>query len=126
MNSLTALTPPQVDTLQVETTAPNHVRMVGSLTMRDPSKELTGYLRALHDAAIKDGLQELCVDLTGLTFVNSSSIRLFVDWTTWIKESPVDKRYRLRFRTSRQITWQKACFSALSTLAGSLIAVDAA
>jgi hypothetical protein len=124
MSHLTAVGKPNVETLQVAISAPNQVRMTGSLTMRDPSKELMSYLRAIHDAALQDDLKELVVDITGLTFVNSSSIRLFVDWTTWLKEVPAGRRYRLKFRTSRQITWQKACFSALAVLADSVISVE--
>jgi hypothetical protein len=125
MNAKLASVPlPKLDTIQVTVDPPNRVRMSGTITLRDPSKDLAGFYRGLHQAAIEDGVKELCMDVTGLTFVNSSAIRLFADWTTWLKNTPPTERYVLKFRTSPKLTWQKACFSALLVIAKDVLAVE--
>jgi hypothetical protein len=124
MSTLTKVTLPKIETFHVSFAEPDRVRFRGTLTMRDPGKELAGFFRGLHEAAMEDRLKVLHLDVRGLTFVNSSSIRLFVDWTTWLKPGPDGSRYLLQFHASRQVTWQKTCFSALQSLAGSVIGVD--
>jgi hypothetical protein len=64
-----------------------------------------------------------CVDVTGLTFVNSSSIRLFIDWAVWVK-AETGHRYQLTFRTNRQITWQTTAFAALTSLMKEVVSVE--
>jgi hypothetical protein len=115
---------PKLETIHVRVDPPNQVRMSGTITLRDPAKDLAVFYRALHDATIQDGIKELCVDVTALTFVNSSAIRLFADWTTWLKNTPPAQRYTLKFRTSPKLTWQKACFSALLVIAKDVLAVE--
>ena len=70
------------------------------------------------------GLREVTVDVRKLTFVNSSAIRLFVDWATWVRDQEPDA-YVIRFRTDRRITWQRTSFSVLQSLAPNAIVIDA-
>ena len=58
------------------------------------------------------------------SFVNSSAIRLFIDWAMWLNQLPVDQRYKLTFVTSRHITWQVTNFSALRSLVGNVVFVE--
>jgi hypothetical protein len=123
-SKLTTVTPPKLDTLRVAIQAPNLVRLSGTVTLREPGPVLGGFLKALHQAAVDDRLSELRLDITELTFVNSSAIRLFADWTTWLKNLPAAQRYRLTFLTSRKLTWQKSCFSALLVIAKDVLVVQ--
>ena len=61
--------------------------------------------------------------MSGLTFVNSSAIRLFVDWATWVRNER-GQRYTLRFITSRSVTWQKTSFAALMSLMKEVLAIE--
>jgi hypothetical protein len=90
--------------------------------MRDPAAALSGFTRAVHDSAVGDGVKELKVDLTALSFVNSSGIRLFVDWATWLKATATPP-YVLRFVTDRRITWQRTSFKVLATMFGDVMQV---
>ncbi len=113
---------PNLPGLEVALTAPNAVALRGSISSRDPGAELSSFTRALHDGAVGDGVSELLVDLSGLSFVNSSGIRLFVDWATWLKQTK-EPPYVLRFVTDRRITWQRTSFKVLTSMFGDVLKV---
>jgi hypothetical protein len=123
MSQFTSVPIPKADTIAIQLTAPNQVKLSGTITQKDPSNDLAGFFKALHTAALADKLAEVRADVSGLTFVNSSAIRLFVDWATWVKNER-GQRYTLRFVTSRNVTWQKTSFMALMSLAKEVLAIE--
>ena len=123
MSQFTSVQVPKADTVSIQLTAPNQVKLSGTITQKDPSNDLAGFFKALHTAALADKLAEVRADVSGLTFVNSSAIRLFVDWATWVKNER-GQRYTLRFVTSRNVTWQKTSFMALMSLAKEVLAIE--
>jgi hypothetical protein len=124
MKHLSQVCKPELASFQLAITPPNAVAMGGVIAIQDPALVLGGCIRALHEAALADKLRELAVDVRGLTFVNSSAIRLFVDWATWVAATN-GNGYLLRFRTDRRITWQRTSFAVLQSLGGKSIAVEA-
>ncbi len=123
MSQFTSVPVPKADTVAIQLTEPNQVKLSGTITQKDPSADLAGFFKALHHAALADKLAEVRADVSGLTFVNSSAIRLFVDWATWVKNER-GARYTLRFVTSRNVTWQKTSFMALMSLAKEVLAIE--
>jgi hypothetical protein len=123
MSQFTSVQIPKAESVAIQVTAPNQVKLSGTITQKDPSSELAGFFKALHTAALADQLSEVRADVSGLTFVNSSAIRLFVDWATWVKNER-GQRYTLRFVTSRNVTWQKTSFMALMSLAKEVLAIE--
>jgi hypothetical protein len=115
---------PHLESVDVTTQAPNEVTMRGTIAIADPGPALGGFLRALHEAALADELREVVADVRQLTFVNSSAIRLFVDWATWLSRHQ-GPRYMLRFRTDRRVTWQRTSFTVLQSMTGKAVIVDA-
>ena len=122
MSNFEKVIAPKLETVSVALTPPATVRLAGTITSKDPSQDLAAFMRSVHQAAIADSLPQLTVDVSALTFVNSSAIRLFVDWATWVKDST--QRYKLRFVTSRKITRQKTSFMALTSLAKDVLIID--
>jgi anti-anti-sigma regulatory factor len=122
VSRLAKLALPALPGLEIAVTQPNTLVLKGSITMRDPAASLSGFTRAVHDGAVGDGVKELKVDLTELPFVNSSGIRLFVDWATWLKGSG-GPPYVLCFLTDRRITWQRTSFKVLTTMFGDVMQV---
>lgn len=112
------------DGLAIELAPPGTLALRGKITARDPGKDLGPFFRRVHEATKSDGLSELLVDVRELSFVNSSSIRLFVDWATWLKNESRPS-YVLRFRTDRKVTWQRTSFVALTALAKEVVTVQA-
>ena len=123
MSQFTSVRVPKPGTVAIQVTAPNQVKLSGTVTQKDPASELAGFFKALHTAALADQLTEVRADVSGLTFVNSSAIRLFVDWATWVKDER-GHRYTLRFITSRNVTWQKTSFTALMSLMREVLAIE--
>jgi hypothetical protein len=114
---------PSIEGVDVEFVPPNLLKMKGIMAKKEPSAEVAALFKRIHGDVIARRLPTFCVDVTGLTFVNSSSIRLFIDWAVWIKGETIH-RYLLTFRTSRQITWQTTAFAALSSLMKEVVSVE--
>lgn len=124
MSNLSQVELPQLASFELVITPPNAVAMRGTIAIADPGLLLGGCFRRVHEAALADGLSELSVDVRQLTFVNSSAIRLFVDWSSWVSIARPGG-YLLRFRTDKRITWQRTSFAVLQSLGGKAIALDA-
>jgi len=124
MSNLSQVDLPQLASFELAITPPNAVAMRGTIAIPDPGLLLGGCFRRVHEAALADGLKELSVDVRQLTFVNSSAIRLFVDWSSWVAIAR-PSGYLLRFRTDKRITWQRTSFAVLQSLGGKAIALDA-
>ncbi len=124
MSALERIGLPQLDNFNVQIRPPATVHLSGVIAIPDPARVLSAFFAALHRAAASEGISEISVDVRQLTFVNSSAIRLFVDWATWVRNAPVHEAYVIRFRTDHRITWQRTSFSVLQTLAPSAIEID--
>lgn len=116
MSKFAAISAPALDTATLKVEAPNRVRIGGTITMQEPSRVIGTFFRSVHDAAMADALQTVELDVTELKFVNSSSIRLFLDWAGWLKNAP-GTHYKLRILTTRKFTWQRTSFVAITSLA---------
>ena len=101
MSNLSQVDLPQLASFELTITPPNSIGMRGTIAIADPGLLLGGCFRRLHEAALADGLSELSVDVRQLTFVNSSAIRLFVDWSSWVAAAR-PAGYLLRFRTDKR------------------------
>lgn len=123
MSQLAALQVPELDGVGIKFDRPSQLSLSGTITNLNPGTTLGPFLRDVHDAALADGLKQLSVDVTGLTFVNSSAIRLFIDWAIWLKGVPEASRYKLVFETDRTITWQRTSFLALRSLATGVVEI---
>jgi hypothetical protein len=122
MSKLSQIDLPTLPSFELSIAPPASVTMRGTIAIPDPGLALGGCIRALHAAALEDGLPDLHVDVRQLTFVNSSAIRLFVDWASWVSQA---NAYKLRFCTDRRITWQRTSFAVLQSLGGKAISVEA-
>jgi hypothetical protein len=122
MNGFTDVSVPAVPGLEVILSGPNRVAMKGTITVQDGGG-LSNFFRTLHGRARDNKLAEIELDVTGLRFVNSSAIRLFVDWAVWVH---ADGAYKLRCRIDRRQTWQKTSFSALVAMVDDAIVVEEA
>jgi hypothetical protein len=124
MSAIASLDVPKIEGLTVEV-KPGSLKLKGTITHHEPSRPLAGFFRALHVDTVQQRSPDFAVDVAELTFVNSSSIRLFIDWAVWIKGES-SHRYLLKFRTSRSITWQQTAFQALASLMAEIVRVERA
>lgn len=111
MLKVRAVALPEVANVKVAFTEGGLV-LAGSITSKEPDRSLGAFFRAVHDAALADALRVLNVDVRGLTFVNSSAIRLFIDWAIWVSQ-PKRAAYKLCFVRNPTVTWQRVSFPAI-------------
>jgi hypothetical protein len=119
--TIDAVGPFKYETVDFELTAPATLHIRGQIAIQDPTKQLQPYLRRVHEAAMGSALPELEVDIVQLNFVNSSAIRLFIDWAKWVQDG--GKPYLLVFRTDQKSMWQRSAFTAIRAMAGDAIRV---
>lgn len=121
MSQLSQLAPHESEGLSIRISEETVVVMAGKITSLDPSAAVQPYLKSVHAAALADKVARVSVDVRQLAFVNSSAIRLFIDWATWVKTAAAP--YQLVFVTDKTITWQRTSFVAIKSLAGSAVEV---
>jgi hypothetical protein len=81
-------------------------------------------LQNAHNTALSRNMKEVTVGFRDLEFMNSSCIKVFVTWLTRIEGVSEDKRYRIRFLSDPNKSWQKRSLHALSCFAVGSITVD--
>jgi hypothetical protein len=113
---------PELDSVQVAFT-PKGLAVSGTITTKEPDRQLGVFFRSVHDQMLAGKQPELAVDVRGLTFVNSSAIRLFIDWAIWVSQPP-GASYKLRFIRSPHITWQRISFPPLAQLAAKHLVIE--
>jgi ABC-type transporter Mla MlaB component len=96
--------------------------MSGSLSELNPGAVLMPHLKELHELLVRDGLQVVKVDVRDLSFVNSTGIRVFIDWLGLIQRS--GSAYVLHFILDPAVTWQRLTFKALKTLAQGAVVLE--
>jgi hypothetical protein len=121
MNEPSALAIPKLETVRLEQSSPDSVKLAGMVKDRETIAELSAFFRAAHAQALRHRVTQMKVDVSELTFVSASAIRLFVDWVGWVNEEA--RPYKLRFLTSRFIAWQKSTFQGLSGLTTDVLEV---
>jgi hypothetical protein len=102
-----------IETLDVELPEMGLLRLGGSLSTVTGQTEFRRLLEALHPKIVSARVGTFAVDVRGLSFVNSSAIRVFVDWISKAAQA----QYKLAFRTDSAVTWHRLSFSVLKSLA---------
>lgn len=102
-----------IENLELQLLPGNELKLAGTLTSDSAQSALRERLAGLHAEIERKALDAFTVDLRRLEFVNSSSIRLFVDWISRAESA----RYKLVFEIDPAITWHRLSFSVLQTLA---------
>ncbi len=123
MSKLQALETLEGDSFKVERDDDGTFRFKGVVALRDPTVLVGGYFKRVHAAAVADAVEQVTLDVTALEFMNSSAIRVFIDWIEWIRTS--SHQYRLHCVTNSRTTWQRSTFSALRSMSAAHLTVEA-
>ena len=102
------------------------VHFKGTISTVNPSVVLNPFVDAVHAYAVGASAKEVRVDLTQLEFCNSSGFKSFIHWIERIQTSPEDKRYKLRFLSTKERRWQRASLLALSCYGLNIVVIDGA
>ena len=100
------------ESLNVEMPSPFEIRLSGRLASPTAQAQLKEHLASVHDRVVEQKGSSFTVDVRGLAFVNSSALRVFVDWIARAERAS----YKLVFKTDREVTWHRLSFAALKSL----------
>lgn len=101
------------ESLKLHFNPQGEVRFEGTLSSERSRTALKRRLEDIHGRLVNDGIRTVTVDVRSLQFVDSSAIRVFIDWVSRASLA----RYRLDFVVDRAITWQRLSFSVLKSMA---------
>lgn len=102
-----------IEDLQFQLLPGEQLALSGSLTSDSAQAKLRDRFVELDRDIAARALDAFKVDLRRLEFVNSSSIRLFVDWISRAETA----RYKLVFEIDPDVTWHRLSFPVLQSLA---------
>jgi hypothetical protein len=111
-----------VGTIRMNLTGESTLVMSGSVLDMDPGKLLMPHIRDLHDRIVRQSIRTFNVDVRALSFVNSSGIRVFIDWLGLIQRSK--SAYTLRVVMDPAVTWQRLTFGALESVARGVVVLE--
>lgn len=101
-----------IETLELQLSPGKELRLGGILNTDSAQTALRKRLTELHSDIERRRARSFSVDLRRLEFVNSSAIRVFVDWISRAEAA----RYKLVFQIDPSITWHRLSFAVLQTL----------
>jgi len=107
--------------LQAESTLQGRaitVRMKGSAE-NDEAAPLAEYLAKLDHKLRDENLVMAVVDVSGVEFMNSTSLKSFVTWL--VRADDGNGAYRVRFRYTADIFWQRRSIESLHRLAPGVV-----
>jgi hypothetical protein len=96
------------------------VLMTGTADLRSQTA-LESFLTALHRETTAVAADEVTVDVRGLEFMSAACFRLVVSWVSKVDEA--GRPYRIAFLAKSERQWQRRSMEALTSFAGSVVAV---
>jgi hypothetical protein len=99
------------------------VEISGVLREHDEGMWLKRLVADIHAAAVARRLEEVTVDLRGLTYCNATAWKCFVQWLRLLREDPA-ARYQLRVISSPDVRWQLVGMAALRAFGGDRLVIE--
>jgi anti-anti-sigma factor len=109
----------KLEQLELELVHAGLLRLSGSLSTTTARIELRHVLEALHERLALQQVNRFVIDARALDFMDSSAIRLFLDWLS--KASAAE--YKLVFYIDPDITWHRLSFGVLQSLSPAWVEV---
>jgi hypothetical protein len=78
----------------------------------------------VHRTASAAHATEVTFEIEELYFVNSSCLSLLLRFINTVTGAPESDQYRVRFKSNRNLTWQRKSLSALRSYAEELVVID--
>lgn len=108
-----------VESLQFLLVSESECSLSGTLSSDTAQRALAELLDTLHVRVEASRVSAFQVDVRRLEFVNSSAIRLFVNWISRAQSTD----YELTFVIDRSVTWHRLTFSTLRSLAPETVSI---
>ena len=88
----------------------------GEIDQQSPRDFLAGFLEIVHNMALGEKLPEVKVNVTELSFLNSSGIKEFLSWILRRHRLSPEKRYKINFLFDPAVAWQPITLPRLRDL----------
>jgi hypothetical protein len=102
------------------------VAMSGTVEMRDPGAALNPYWDEVDDLAVRLGVARVEVDMSAVSYMNSSGLTTLVRWITKVRDRAGGNGYRMTFLFDEGVTWQRTNVPVLAKLAPDSVALGKA
>lgn len=90
----------------------------GSFEVKNTNDVIALYFDSVHDKIINSNVRLIELDITGLSFINSSGIATLVSWFMKIPLLPDDKKYLITILFNSKVHWQNNGLQVLKKIAG--------
>lgn len=90
----------------------------------DVRSELALWLKTVHDEMLRLKLSRVIVDIRRLEFMSSLCLNAFVGWLATIMDLSPTQQYRVHFKWSREMFWQRKSLNALRRFAMMLVTTE--
>ena len=126
MNSLNIVFKPQNNIEIKVNDIPEGIEILFKGTIQDinPALYLNSFFNEVHTKMIEKSLQFVELNLTKLSFLNSSGIRCFILWVTQIPKTPEIKRYHLKIKINKEFLWQENSFNLFKSIEPYFISIE--
>ncbi|MCA1950130.1 MAG: hypothetical protein LDL24_06145 [Treponema sp.] len=88
----------------------------GDIDMQDPSTLLDPLFDKVHNGAVSSGIKTVELDVTNLTFLNSSGIKAIAKWIMKLATVDASKKYLIKIIQNKAIAWQATSLQTLTFL----------
>jgi anti-anti-sigma regulatory factor len=105
--------PINLGNVRAELTEPTVLRLEGTLTQDAARREVAEVLDEVHARVVAGKLPAFTLDVRGLSYANSSAIRVFIDMASRARRSG----YRVILEIDGSITWHRINFTVLQSMA---------
>jgi len=87
------------------------VKFAGKISARNPNEIFDPFFESLAQKLQENNIKHINLDTIELEYINSSAIRMFIDWINSVKKLPIDKRCNIKFLYNANSPWQESTFS---------------
>lgn len=89
--------------------------LIGDMDMTNPGELLTPYFKSFHKKLCATGIKKVSLDIHKLTFINSSSIKIILNWLiNDVRPMEESIRYQVKLDYNKDLVWQYSAFKPLS------------
>mgnify|MGYP000925249232 FL=1 len=100
------------------------ITMTGAVEMRDPGAVLNPFWESVDASVSRLGIARTEVDLSGVSFMNSSGLMTLVRWITRPHEAGENAGCRVTLRYDEGVTWQRTNVPILARPSPAFVALE--
>jgi len=103
----------------------NLINFIGTIEIKSLNDNFKEYIQKIHEYILNKNFKDIKIDFTKLIFMNSSGIKVIVEWLLKLEELPEEKKYKVLFIYDPKILWQESTINTLLFLNENLLSKKA-